>query len=284
MYKNTDPTTGKLHISACIVVYNEEKIIERCLSGIADFCDEIILVHDGPCVDKTLDIARKYTEHVYIQEHVGESEAHRKFSFESASGEWILAIDADEYLTEEAKEIIRAEMHSENPADGYSLIWPLWDGNKYISSKWPFKPCLFRKGRLHFIAFPHSETTVDGEMKRISARLEHQPQYNNLSFKTFQSKHKKWVKIHAGFLNQDIYSLDSFNVSGERKWPLHMELIRKYKLFSIPINFLVFLIGYFREKNIYYAPLAALRYFIMNYCYYVLLTLEYCKITKKNKV
>jgi glycosyltransferase involved in cell wall biosynthesis len=280
MGKGIDLTTEKPHISACLVVYNEEKVIERCLSSIADFCDEIIVIHDGQCADKTLEIARRYTERIYIKEHIGVPEPHRPATFEYASGEWILQLDADEYLTEESKKLIRAEICSETPADGYSLTWPLWDGNKYLTSKWPFKFCFFRRDKMHYIGFPHNEATVDGKRKRLSARLEHQPQYNNLSLKSFQIKHKKWIKNHAGFLNQDIYFLNSFNVSGERKWPLHMGLIKKYKLFSIPINFFVFFLGYFREKKVYYTPLAVFRYFIVNYCYYVSLAIEYWKKTK----
>ena len=41
-------------ISACLVVHNEEKLIGRCLESIKNLVDEIIVVHDGPCQDKTL--------------------------------------------------------------------------------------------------------------------------------------------------------------------------------------------------------------------------------------
>lgn len=173
-----------------MVIYNEEKLIERCLSSIVDFCEEIIIIHDGECSDKTLDIARKYTKRIYIKEHIGEAEPHRPVAYEHATCKWILKIDADEYLTEVSKKIIRAELCAATPADGYALIWPIWNGEKYLTSKWPFKPCLFRKDKMHFIAFMHSEETVDGEMKRLDARLEHQPQYNNLSFKTLWTKQK----------------------------------------------------------------------------------------------
>jgi Glycosyltransferases involved in cell wall biogenesis len=62
-------------ISACIVVYNEEKVIKRCLDSIKNVVDEIILVHDGPCKDRTLEIAKRYTNKIFIRPHVGMMES-----------------------------------------------------------------------------------------------------------------------------------------------------------------------------------------------------------------
>lgn len=277
------PDNIKADISACLVVYNEGKLIERCLRSIADFCKEIILIHDGQCTDNTLEIAKNYTNHIYIKEHVGEAEQHRVNALNYATGEWIFIIDADEFLTEEAKKIIRKELGSENPADGYSLIWPIWNGKRYLTSKWPAAPRIFRKEKMHYIAFPHSAVTVDGEMKTIPARLEHQPQYNNFSLDIFRKKHRKWIKIHAGYLCRDIYSLRSFNPPAIRQWPLHMRLIKEYGLFSIPVNFLIFLLSPFRYKEAFYNPRAVFRDWVMNCRYYLYLALEYRKIRKASE-
>ena len=51
-------------ISAYLVVYHEEKVIERCLKSLVGVVNEIIVIHDGPCLDKTMEIAKKYTNHV----------------------------------------------------------------------------------------------------------------------------------------------------------------------------------------------------------------------------
>ena len=50
-------------ISACLVVYNEEKVIRQCLDSIKGFVDEIILVHDGQCTDKTLVMLLQAMQH-----------------------------------------------------------------------------------------------------------------------------------------------------------------------------------------------------------------------------
>src|SRR5947209_4203128 len=61
-------------ISACLVVHDEEKLIERCLASLDGVVDEIVLVHDGPCTDRTLDIARGYGARVFERPRHGEAE------------------------------------------------------------------------------------------------------------------------------------------------------------------------------------------------------------------
>ena len=41
-------------ISACTIVFNEEKKIRPCLKSLQGCVDEIIVIHDGKCSDKTL--------------------------------------------------------------------------------------------------------------------------------------------------------------------------------------------------------------------------------------
>ena len=52
----------KLSVSVVMVIYNEEKLFERAIGSFYDLVDEIIIVHDGKCIDQSLEIARKYTE------------------------------------------------------------------------------------------------------------------------------------------------------------------------------------------------------------------------------
>ena len=48
-------------ISLCMIVKNEEEVLERCLDSIRDAVEEIVIVDTGS-IDGTRDIAKKYTE------------------------------------------------------------------------------------------------------------------------------------------------------------------------------------------------------------------------------
>ena len=56
-------------ISLCMIVRDEEHVLERCLESIVDMVDEIVIVDTGS-TDKTREIALKYTDNVYDFEFV----------------------------------------------------------------------------------------------------------------------------------------------------------------------------------------------------------------------
>lgn len=86
-------------ISACMIVKNEEQIIERCLKCIQPIVDEIIIVDTGS-VDQTKEIARQYTDKIYDFTWVNDFAKARNFSFSKASMDYIYVADADEIIDE----------------------------------------------------------------------------------------------------------------------------------------------------------------------------------------
>jgi len=90
-------------ISVVIITLNEETNIEKCLRSCTEF-DEIIVLDSGS-TDKTLDISKSYGANVHHQEWLGFG-PQKKCAVSKASNDWILSIDADEYLSEELKAAI----------------------------------------------------------------------------------------------------------------------------------------------------------------------------------
>ena len=90
-------------ISLCMIVKNEEKNLERCLSSYAPLMDEIIVVDTGS-TDKTKEIAARFTDKIYDFKWVDDFSAARNFSFEKATGDYIFSADADEVLDEKNRE------------------------------------------------------------------------------------------------------------------------------------------------------------------------------------
>ncbi len=83
-----------------MIVKNEEKVIDRCLGSVAHLVDEVIVVDTGSS-DNTKLIVAGYTSYIYDFEWINDFSAARNFAASKATGEWILVLDADEYVDEE---------------------------------------------------------------------------------------------------------------------------------------------------------------------------------------
>ncbi|MCQ2011625.1 glycosyltransferase [Sporolactobacillus sp. STSJ-5] len=84
-------------ISLCMIVKNEESVLQRCLESVKDGVDEIVVVDTGS-TDNTKDIAYKYTDKVFNYKWNDSFSEARNFAQSKATGEWILALDADEFV------------------------------------------------------------------------------------------------------------------------------------------------------------------------------------------
>lgn len=89
-------------ISLCMIVKNEEKVLERCLLSARDIADEIIIVDTGSS-DSTKDIAKKFTDKIYDFKWINDFSKARNYSFSKANMEYILWLDADDVILEEDK-------------------------------------------------------------------------------------------------------------------------------------------------------------------------------------
>src|SRR5215471_12846609 len=85
-----------MKITATVITLNEEANIQRALDSLA-WADEIIVVDSGS-TDRTVEIARRFTDKVIIKNWPGYS-AQKNFAAEQASNDWIFSLDADEELS-----------------------------------------------------------------------------------------------------------------------------------------------------------------------------------------
>ena len=97
--KRARPATN-LTLSLCMIVKDEEEMLPRCLAAVAPAVDEIVIVDTGS-TDRTIEIAREYSATVIEREWTGSFSDARNASFEAATGDWIIYLDADEVLVPE---------------------------------------------------------------------------------------------------------------------------------------------------------------------------------------
>src|SRR3989344_5620832 len=205
----------KQKISVISVVHNEEKLIKRALESVKEIAEEILILHDGPCSDNTLKIARKYTKKVFqTKKNVGVPGPILPILFRKVKGPWILKIDADEFLSEELKKNIRKLIEAPG-ADAYSFIWPYWDAKKqtHTTKKWPTKMALYRKSKMSYFGFPHwDDPKINGNVIKTEFILEHQPMKSSLpDWSTFKSKIlERYARLHAEYTLKPFNSFDKF--------------------------------------------------------------------------
>ncbi|MEO0137825.1 MAG: glycosyltransferase family 2 protein [candidate division WOR-3 bacterium] len=121
----------KLPISVVILTYNEVKNIEECLKSVYGWVEEIFIV-DSYSTDKTLDIARKYTDKIY--QHPFENQA-RQFNWAlnnlPIKKEWVMRLDADERWTVEGFHELE-DIIKNDKADGVYVKMKIYFMGKWI--------------------------------------------------------------------------------------------------------------------------------------------------------
>lgn len=92
---------NKISITAVIMTFNEEIHLERCLISLKNVCDEIIVV-DSYSSDSTNEIANNYGARLYKNKWINYA-TQFNWAIENIqiNSDWVLRIDADEYLSNE---------------------------------------------------------------------------------------------------------------------------------------------------------------------------------------
>jgi len=95
-----------MKLSVCMIVKNEEVMLDGALESVKD-ADEIIVCDTGS-TDKTIAIAKQYTDKIYTDfTWCDDFSAARNHANSKATGDWILVIDADERVAEGSMTLVR---------------------------------------------------------------------------------------------------------------------------------------------------------------------------------
>lgn len=103
-------------VSATIITLNEEADIGACLDSVT-WADEIVVVDSGSS-DRTVEIAKKYTDKVLSHEWPGYA-AQKNWAAEQAAHDWIFSLDADERVPPALQAEIKEWMSRQASSPGY---------------------------------------------------------------------------------------------------------------------------------------------------------------------
>jgi glycosyltransferase involved in cell wall biosynthesis len=165
-----------MRISATIIVRNEEANIAEVCESVA-WADEIVVI-DSDSTDRTVEIAKKFTDKIFNREFKGYKDKH-EFADAQATGDWIFWIDADERVSDELQNSIanlRNKADSEL-ADGYKISRKTFFMNRWIRHcGWSpdYQMRLYRKDKSHWDGVaPHQTARVDGRVETLDGELLH---------------------------------------------------------------------------------------------------------------
>ncbi|MGB5396193.1 MAG: glycosyltransferase family 2 protein, partial [Gammaproteobacteria bacterium] len=121
-------------ISACIISFNEEQKIEDCLRSLQPVVDEIIIV-DSLSSDRTLEIARQYTNKIFDQKFLGHIEQ-KNFAVSKAENDWVISLDCDERLTPELQKSILTIKNRLDEHDAYCMARKTFYVYRWLNHCW----------------------------------------------------------------------------------------------------------------------------------------------------
>ncbi|MDH5518728.1 MAG: glycosyltransferase [Gammaproteobacteria bacterium] len=162
-------------LSVILIAYNEADRIDACLSSVAGWADEIIVLDNGSN-DGTPELAKKYTDKVSITDWPGYGKQKQR-ALEQAQYEWVLSIDADEQVTPALKNEIDKLIDSDPVETGFCIPWQVMIYNKRIdfghNGRAPLR--LFRRELARFseVAVHEKVLLASGHIGLLNERLLH---------------------------------------------------------------------------------------------------------------
>lgn len=195
----------KIKISVVIPVKNEEKNLATCLSKLSSFSQVIVV--DSNSTDDTPSIAKQYGIEIINFAWNGQFPKKRNWALRNVDirNEWVLFLDADEFITDEFLSEIKAKI-PESSCSGYWLNY----NNFFMGKELRYgdkmkKLALFKKSKgeyekinedswSHLDMEVHEHPIIQGKIGKIKAPIIHQD-YKGL--KHYIAKHNEYSSWEA---------------------------------------------------------------------------------------
>jgi glycosyltransferase involved in cell wall biosynthesis len=198
-----DNQISALDLSVIVLTFNEECNISKCLDSLIGWTKAIYIV-DSFSTDKTLEIARVYTDKIW--QHAFENYS-KQFNWALEQlpihTEWIMRLDADETVTPDLKEELIVKLHSIHSAvTGLYVKRRVYFLNRWIRHggmypRWHLK--IWRKGKGYC-----ERTWMDEHIKLIAGRTHH---LNNDIIDNNAKDLNWWTEKHNAYATREALNL-----------------------------------------------------------------------------
>jgi glycosyltransferase involved in cell wall biosynthesis len=182
-----------------MIVKNEAALLERCLSCVKPFADEIIIVDTGS-TDETKQIAAKFTNRIYDYKWINNFADARNTSFSYATCDYIYMADADEVIKpEEIQKIIRLKYVLDPSID---IVQMYYDNQLQFNTTYNYdcelRPKLFKRVLKFVFHDPvHEVVSLSPVIWDSDIKITHKPTGNHSTrdFITFEKAIKQYGKL-----------------------------------------------------------------------------------------
>lgn len=163
-------------LSLIVITKNEEAAIERCLRSAAEIADEIVVVDSGS-TDRTPEIVKRFGAKLLQPSDWPGFGPQKQRAQEAASGDWILSLDADEWIEQGLRDEILAVSKDPRAKSAYRMP----RRNRFMGEVvrhggwWPdYVLRLYRRDSGHFNDnLVHESVVVEGEIGTLRNPIEH---------------------------------------------------------------------------------------------------------------
>jgi len=159
-----------------MIVKNEEAVIGRCLESIKDIVDEINIVDTGS-TDCTKEIVQQFSVRLFDFEWIHHFATARNFSFQQATKDYILWLDADDVLLPEDQKKLKELKASLQPdIDAVSMNYNLsMDEEGNVTSFIRRNRLVRREKKFQWIGAVHEYLAVGGKILDSNIAISHSP-------------------------------------------------------------------------------------------------------------
>lgn len=175
-WSSEKPGARGTRVSAIIITKNSERTIGRCIESL-EFADEIIVVDSGSS-DRTIEICREAGVRLHESANWPGYGPQKNVALEHATGEWVLSLDSDEWVSPGLRAEIERVIASPSDVVAYAMPRRSSFCGRYMrhSGWWPDRVVrLFRRGAARFSDdLVHERMIVDGRVGRLREPIMHE--------------------------------------------------------------------------------------------------------------
>lgn len=160
-------------LSLCMIVKNEEDVLERILLQAKRFADEIIIVDTGS-TDSTIEIAKRHTDKVFEFKWENDFSKARNFAFSLGSCDYLMWLDADDYITDANVEKIQKLKQSTKDIDIYLCKYNMdFDTDNHPHLTFNRERILKRERNFKWQGVVHEVIQPSGKIVNTDIEIEH---------------------------------------------------------------------------------------------------------------